>query len=327
MLLSKTIKVKVASPNMKYYKSLGYEIPFHYDNQHRKVSKGEIIEVKVEDLSPKSEELVEVECDYCGEKYLILWRNYLEAMGSPIKKIACKKCKIEKIKESNISQYGVENVSSIPEIHKIQEDANRKNQNKVIDKFKEMGFIPHFKKEDYKNGHQKLPCHCENHPSIEQYKTFDGLMDGDGCSYCYYEMSIGENSPNWKGGITETNVYLRGLLNEWKRKSFEKYNYKCCISGIGGFLVIHHGYSFKDIVTEVFVKLNLKIKPRICDYTKEELVNIEKLFLEIHMDNLGYPITIDLHHEFHSIYGTIGCTKENFIEYMNEKNKELKVAQ
>ena len=54
---------------------------------------------------------------------------------------------------------------------------------------------------------------------------------------------IGENNPNWKGGISSENNLLRtsAEYKNWRKSVFERDGYKCQICGqVGGELEVHH---------------------------------------------------------------------------------------
>ena len=55
MLLSKVVKLKWNTKNRKYYENIGYIFTQY----------GDEFDVKVEDLTPSSKAVVEVECDFC----------------------------------------------------------------------------------------------------------------------------------------------------------------------------------------------------------------------------------------------------------------------
>jgi len=68
--------------------------------------------------------------------------------------------------------------------------------------------------------------------------------------------NIGENSPSWKGGITEIADMVRHGANyiNWRTNLFEKYGYKSQISKIGGHLHCHHIVPFSVILKTVETK-------------------------------------------------------------------------
>ena len=105
MILSETVEIRIGSRNQKHYKALGY------DN----TKCGEIINVKVEHLTPSTDYKINVKCDICSsEKWLSLC-NY----NVNIKKhnIYCcsEKCSRGKAKKTMIELYGVDNYSQTDE--------------------------------------------------------------------------------------------------------------------------------------------------------------------------------------------------------------------
>ena len=76
---------------------------------------------------------------------------------------------------------------------------------------------------------------CSNRSRIGKPAWFSGLR--------------GENTPNWKGGITSATHLIRNSLEyeEWRIKVFERDNYTCAICfQVGGYLHADHIKSFKD---------------------------------------------------------------------------------
>jgi hypothetical protein len=128
----------------------------------------------------------------------------------------------------------------------------------------------------------------------------------------------GENSSNWKGGISEINRYAREFLNQWKRQSCKKYNFKCAISN-EIFDEIHHLYPFNLIMDNIFSKINIDFKKQILDYTKEELKLIEDAVIEYHNEesNFGVPLKGSIHSQFHKIYGN-NCTPKDFYDFQEK---------
>jgi hypothetical protein len=172
----------------------------------------------------------------------------------------------------------------------------------------------------YINQYEKMSFICLLHPEHTQETNFTNMnrkVKGkkvDVCYYCYLEKVSGENNHNWLGGITDLNNYLRSQLDDWKRKSLQKYNYKCVISGVGGTLDIHHLYSFNKIVKEVLLKLDLPVKVIVGDYTNEQLSLITYEFLFRHDEFLGVPLTKEIHALYHAVYKDDN-TPEQFEEF------------
>lgn len=93
-LLCTEIEVSVNS-QVKYFESLGYEIPRYIDvNGDLRVKRGTTIKVNVSDLKSGSLCIVPVECDYCNKKDNIEYQNYYRTTHSETTegKYACPSC-------------------------------------------------------------------------------------------------------------------------------------------------------------------------------------------------------------------------------------------
>ena len=99
MLLTKTVKIHATGDTYKYLIEKGYDC----------VPKG-LVEVKVEDLRPKSSARVEFVCDYCGEVSSSPYSDYAKRSG----KDCCKNCKTKKMRDTCLELYGVESSMHIP---------------------------------------------------------------------------------------------------------------------------------------------------------------------------------------------------------------------
>ena len=103
MLLTKEVKVKLWGTNIKHYKSLGYE-----------GKQGDIITVKVEDLSRGCNVRITVVCDYCNKECNPRYVDYCDSVeidGT----YACGNCGFHKAEKTTIKKYGVSNYSSTKE--------------------------------------------------------------------------------------------------------------------------------------------------------------------------------------------------------------------
>lgn len=72
MLLTKKLKIKWFPANKKHYVGLGYNFTNY----------GDEFEIDVNDLSKGSTQEVEIQCDYCGRKREIIWKDYLNLRGN-----------------------------------------------------------------------------------------------------------------------------------------------------------------------------------------------------------------------------------------------------
>lgn len=92
-LISEYVEVGLGGNNVKYYESLGYEIPRKKDKWEKiSVPKGAKITVKVKDLPKGSHTKVKVRCDNpdCNKEYEVVYKNYLSHNHNG--KTYCNKC-------------------------------------------------------------------------------------------------------------------------------------------------------------------------------------------------------------------------------------------
>lgn len=311
MLLTEVINVKWCPSNKNHYINKGYEFTKLKDS----------FIINVEDLPHGSDKRVEVKCDYCGKVFNKQWKKFL-MQRKIVNKDSCNDCGKKKQKDTSLIVFGTEHYTQTDEWREYWKKNWKNGQEKISyeyvkECFKKRGY--ELLSTEYINNEEYLYYKCPKH-GIKRI-TWCHFQSGKGCAECFYEGRKGENNNRWNGGITELNHYLRGLLSEWKIKSLEKYNYSCCLTGIKGCLEIHHIYPFNSIVEDTLRCLNLEARDKICDYSKEEIKHIEDEFLRIHMKNLGMPILPELHKLFHSEYGFIKTTKENFNEFINRFDK------
>ena len=130
------------------------------------------------------------------------------------------------------------------------------------------------------------------------------------------EAHKGNNHPNWKGGISTINMYLRKYIKPWKKDSMKYCNYKSIISE-KPFKHIHHvNKNFSEILELTFKISNIEIKETIEEYTSEELEKLGKICLMLHyLFGPGVCLTEEEHKLFHKLYGKRDNTKEQFEEF------------
>lgn len=130
----------------------------------------------------------------------------------------------------------------------------------------------------------------------------------------------GENSSNWKGGITPIKEHFRKdfiVVVTWFKDAKKRTNYTCELSGKrGGKLEVHHLYSFSEIVEDAHNFQGISIKNTIGDYTQEELKLLEDYIAEWHKDfDNAIVLSKEIHKLFHRIYGQGNNTKEQYEEF------------
>ena len=124
-ILTKEVEVKVNANTVKYYKSLGYEIPMKKASKTTRKTTGKdyvydigkVFMVKVEDLPLSSNVVIDYLCDYCLEEVMSMRYADLTNGIKDINKMACKKCYPQKVKEVSLLKYGVDNYAKTQEFH------------------------------------------------------------------------------------------------------------------------------------------------------------------------------------------------------------------
>lgn len=166
--------------------------------------------------------------------------------------------------------------------------------------------------------HIENDCNFERLVSLKHTKYVCGIQS---CTRCDHH--------SWKGGKTPIGTYIRDNLKEWKFKSSRNSNFECVITKTKGKnkLVLHHLYSFDNILEQAFNDIMVFPKGEINNYCKEELEQLLQRVIEIHNSlPLGVLLRKDIHLLFHKIYGYGNNTPEQFEEFkyrylLNEFNK------
>lgn len=180
---------------------------------------------------------------------------------------------------------------------------------------------------EYRGTKNKLKYICKKHPNEIQEIEFRALYNqNQGCKFCALEKVSGENSVHWKGGISSLSAYLRTFLNDWKMESFKKCDYKCVITGkkSNGDFEVHHLLSVDLIIQKILSEINMELKPKISDYSKDELEILKNLFIKENNKLHGVVLDPKIHRLYHKIYGYGKNTPEQFEEFKERyKNGEF----
>ena len=124
------------------------------------------------------------------------------------------------------------------------------------------------------------------------------------------------------GGVTNVYKHFRNrpYIKEWVNLVLQERDYTCELSNIrGGYLEVHHLYSFSEIVIDAHIINNIEIKSQIGQYTLEELNLLEHYIREQHQDtNNAVVLSREIHELFHIEFmgGFIKhATEEDYIEF------------
>ena len=191
---------------------------------------------------------------------------------------------------------------------------NRKGIDFAKEEFSKKGYI--LLDTEYIGMNEKMKYICPKHPNNIKEITLAHLVYRDqGCLECFIDSVSGENSYRWKGGTSPIQQYFRKKIESWKLDSMKQCNYKCIITG-KSFNVIHHLYSFTNIITETLHNLNFPIYKEINKYTDNELNYIEEECLRLHYKYpLGVCLIEKIHKLFHKEYGNGENTPNQFIDF------------
>jgi hypothetical protein len=212
----------------------------------------------------------------------------------------CKLCRSKRLSEINIKKFS--------EVEKY---------------FIKRGLIPLFKEFDISGIFEKLKFKCKIHDENIQEISYSSLKNTkEGCKICF---SIkGENSWNWKGGITPLTRNMRSKIDIYIKSKIKESNYTCELTGLNGTVHYHHIINFHLLLEESLKINNYDIKKNISDYTPEELYKIEKNLIKLN-ENSPYVILISkIHILFHKIYGKKNNNEEQYNEFkIRYKNCEF----
>ena len=130
MILSKSVKVKIYSKNINYYKKLGFT----------KIKNNDIIDIEIEKVSEGSHILVDVCCDICNTNKKLKYFKYIKNIKRQGYYTCSQKCGNEKRKKTNIKKYGSEFI--------LQSDYGKEKVSNT--NIKKYGFINPFMSSDIK---------------------------------------------------------------------------------------------------------------------------------------------------------------------------------
>lgn len=185
----------------------------------------------------------------------------------------------------------------------------------IKDEFSKLGYK--LVSTEYNGAHEKLDYLCKTHGI--QSISYANLSQGKRCMQCYLDNNTGENSGNWRGGITDVQRYLRQYISPWKADTIKEHQGLCIITGNESD-VVHHIYGFNMIIKEVFESTGLPVKETVAEYSDYELDLLSTKCLQLHYKHgLGACLTKDMHFLFHETYGYGNNTPEQFSEFKEKQ--------
>lgn len=189
-ILTKEVEVKLWGNTVKHYNDLGY-----------KGKQGDVVVVKVEDLPRESHIKIEVLCDFCGKNKMFITYGSYNRRNGHTKGYACRECSYEKMKQTNLERYGVDNYSKTKECHE-----------KMRDTFLARYGVEHNSQlPDYKEKYHKtcLERYGESYKQQFAEKAFESFRDKTG-------YHIPSQSPEIKEKIKQTWLSKYGVDNPVK---------------------------------------------------------------------------------------------------------------
>ena len=102
--------------NEKIYIKLNQQLKNSLGEKYKKYSVGETIEIFLIDLSKGSNLLIDAKCDKCGELKTVSYKYYNNNIKNGNYFSCSRKCSNQKVINSNLEKFGVENISQLEEI-------------------------------------------------------------------------------------------------------------------------------------------------------------------------------------------------------------------
>lgn len=167
---------------------------------------------------------------------------------------------------------------------------------------------------EYIDCHTPMKAICKNGHNCSLILS-QFLSGCSGCSVCATQEHSGEKHWNYKGGENEVLDALRKSIKRWKFDVLKYYNFQCYFTNSKKDVVVHHIKPFMNIVKESCEELNLPLHRKIKDYKSGEFEDLKNLVLSKHTINVGVVLQRKVHSKFHSIYGLVNNTEEQFKEF------------
>ena len=190
--------------------------------------------VRPHDLTDGSNVFVRVKCDYCGKEYRIKWYSYKVLKNKENNTDCCgnPECTYAKSKETIYRKYHVDNIRKI-------DGADAKIIGTCLEKY---GVPNPFQSEEIKKKIEssnfkkygvKHPMQCDE----VRKKAEDTCLHKYGKkryaqTIFFRERFSGENSPTWKGGLSQKRTERATVqYRDWRKSIFVRDIYQCQCCG------------------------------------------------------------------------------------------------
>ena len=216
----------------------------------------------------------------------------------------------------------------------LKKETSRENARKGIKDLTGMKFgrLTVIKRCGNKGSNTTWLCKCECGNEIIVRGDYLKSKRTTSCG-CLKKEMVGENSSNWKGGITPIREYLRVLpvVIKWVEDAKENVNYTCELIGKQCYVETHHIKPFCELVMEAHVLNGIQIKEIVADYTEEELKLLIAYITKWHQDfSNAIVLSKEVHYYFHNVFMK-GKGRESSVEdieefkqrYLNGEFKDL----
>jgi len=199
MIITTEVCLTMNNRYVKHYKEKGYN-----------VKGGQTIIVKIEDLTTKSNVLVEVCCEKCGTTKDMQYSHYNKFTNNQTEQYFCHKCNDIKRKITNNEKYGCDNVFQNNEI-------KEKRKEKMIDLYGDEHAlnITEFKEKVKLTNNERFGYDFASQNEDIKQKIEDTFMRNYGVKTSLLDPVTIEK-------IKETNIKLYGVDNVFKCRDFKE---------------------------------------------------------------------------------------------------------
>lgn len=206
MFLDKQVEIMTTGKLIKYYQDLGYNCGYRTT-----------IMVNIEDLPPRSNKKLDVECDYCHK---VFQTTLCDLSRSPIKKHACKDCARKKAEEATMIKYG-------KKCYLATEEGKRKKKESAIKNYgvDNVAKAKEVQEKIKKTNLQKYGVECVFQSEEIKEKIVKTNIERYGVSNPQKNESIKEKTQNTnlkKYGYTNP-LYVPEIKEKIKKTNLEKY--------------------------------------------------------------------------------------------------------